>query len=125
MLPDVELALVPWAQSTLSVTACTRLPANLTEVLPVIRINVVGGTGDRFSADPRVDVDVYAATYEEARDLAAAVHDSLVLLRGAVGDLVIRGVRVDGLPAERPYDNTTLSRVGASYTVSARPNVYA
>jgi hypothetical protein len=125
MPPDVEAALIPWLTDRVGVSGCTKLPANLADVLPLVRVNVVGGTADRFSTDARVDIDAFAATYSDARDLAAAIHDAMAFLHGTTGDIVVRSVRVDSVPAERPYDNTTLSRVGGSYTVSARTNSYA
>lgn len=125
MLPDVELALTTWARGMTDATVCTELPADLAGALPLVQIERIGGVGDRFSADARVDVDVYAPTYEAAVDLAASVHDALVYLHGVVGAIVVRDVRVDSLPSRRPYGNPAAHRVGASYTVSARPNVYA
>lgn len=124
MLPDVELALTTWVRDTCDTRAVTDLPADLADVLPVVQVVAVGGSGDRFSGRPRVDIDVYAATYEDARDLAAEVHDALVLLRGTLGTLVVRDVRVDTLPSRRPYDNPALRHVGASYSISVRPVNY-
>lgn len=125
MLPDVELALTAWARTTLGVTSSTDLPANLTDVMPLVQVATLGGAGGRFDASPRVEVDAYAATREEAHDLAARVHDAIVMLRGTVGALVVRSVRVDSLPTRRPYDNTALCRFGASYTVNVHPTTYA
>lgn len=125
MLPDVELALTTWARDLTDATVCTELPADLAGALPLVQFERIGGVGDRFSADARVDVDVYAATYAAAVDLAALVHDALALLRGTVGAIVVRGVRLDSIPARRPYGNPNVRRVGGSYTVSARPDLYA
>lgn len=123
--PDVELALTGWIRTRFGVATCTELPSNLGSVLPIVQVEHIGGLGSRFSASPRVDVDVYAATYEATRDLAQSIHGALVMLRGTVGELVIRDVRVDTLPSRRPYDNPAFRRVGVSYTVSVRPNLFA
>lgn len=123
-LPDVELALTTWARATFDATVCTELPSNLETVLPLIQVEQIAGSGTRFSVDPLIDVDVYAANYAAARDLARAVYRALVLLRGIVDDVVVRDVRVSSLPSRRPYDNSALRRVGATYSVSARPNLY-
>lgn len=120
-LPDVELALTTWARDAFQATVCTELPADLEGSLPLVQVEAIGGFGERFTASPRIDVDVYAADYSAAKDLSTAVHRALVMLHGTVGQVVIRGIRPDTLPARRPYDNSSLRRVGASYTVTARP----
>lgn len=125
MLPDIELTLTTWARMTFDVTTCTALPADLIGSLPVIQITAIGGLGERFSSSPRIDVDVYAGSYEEAKDLSAQVHEALMFLHGSVGDAVIRNVLVSALPSRRPYDNSGLQRVGATYLVSGRPNLFA
>lgn len=126
MALDIELTLTEWIRGAFSARTCTELPANLADVLPVVQVEEIGGTSGRFNGTPRVDVDVYAADYESARDLAQGIHDALLFLNGTVGtDAVIRGVRVDSRPSRRPYDNAGLRRVGASYTISARPVTFA
>lgn len=121
MLPDIELVLTEWARTAFDVTACTALPADLTGALPVVQVTAMGGLGGRFSSSPRVDVDVYASDYEAARDLVTQVHEALMMLHGIVGNAVIREVLSSSLPSRRPYDNSGLQRIGATYIVNARP----
>jgi hypothetical protein len=67
-----------------------------------------------------VSVDVFAADDDEARTLAAQVHEALVFLDGVAGPAVVRGVRCDSLPTSRPWANDSVRRRGAEYTVSLR-----
>jgi hypothetical protein len=119
-VPDVEAVLAPWAESTFGAFSCAETPPDLEDRLPVIRVERIGGPDERFSQHPRVAVDVFAATADEARTLAGQVRDALVLLRGPVNGAVIRGVRCDAGPSRQPWANEAVHRRGASYTVSLR-----
>lgn len=112
--PHVESVLVTWLKAAFpTARLCTELPANLADVLPVIQVVGIGGTGDRFAFDqPRADVDVYAATRSAARDLAQQVHESLLgdLPGQSVDGTFVLSVREFMSPTWTPYDNTTLRR---------------
>lgn len=98
---------------------------NLLAELPTIQIQQVPGGGDdglKLSR-PIVDIDVYAATRADAITLAAAVHDWVTKeLRGSASSTAVIG-RTKGLtlPAPRPYENTGLRRVGATYEIFCHP----
>lgn len=117
---DVEAVLNPWAESTFGVFSAAETPANLEQRLPVIRIERGGGVDERFSNHPRVFVDVFAATADEARTLANSVRDALLFLRGPMNGAVIRDVRCDSGPSRQPWANQEVHRRGATYTVSLR-----
>lgn len=119
-MPDVEAVLAPWAESTFGVFSAAETPADLETRLPVIRIERGGGADDRFSKSPRVFVDVFAETEDEARTLANRVRDALLFLRGPVNGAVIRDVRCDSGPSRQPWVNESVYRRGATYTVSLR-----
>lgn len=119
-MADIEAVLNPWAEHTFGVFAGAETPADLEERLPVIRIERGGGSDDRFGRSPRVFVDVFAATADEARTLANAIRDALLFLRGPVHGAVIRDVRCDSGPSRQPWANTEIHRRGATYTVSLR-----
>lgn len=119
--PDVEAVLNPWAEETFSVFAGAETPADLEDRLPVVRIERGGGYDERFTEHPRVHVDVFAATADEARTLAGRIRDALLFLRGPVHGAVIREVRCDSGPSRQPWANEAVHRRGATYTVSLRP----
>jgi hypothetical protein len=119
-VPDVEAVLAPWAESTFGVFSAAETPADLEKRLPVIRVERGGGDDDRFSGHPRVFVDVFAATADEARTLANTVRDALLFLRGPVNGAVIRSVRCDSGPSRQPWVSEAVHRRGATYTVSLR-----
>lgn len=119
-MADVESVLAPWAESEFGVFSAAETPADLEKRLPVIRVERIGGTDDRFNSTPRVAVDVFAATADEARTLAGRVRDALLFLRGPVNGAVIRDIRCDSGPTRQPWANELVHRRGASYTVSLR-----
>jgi hypothetical protein len=120
-MPDIEAVLAPWAEETFDVFSAAETPADLETRLPVIRVERLGGSDDRFAEHPRVAVDVFASTADEARTIARSVRDALLFLRGPVNGAVIRDVRCDSGPVRLPWANENVHRRGATYTVSLRP----
>ncbi|MGW6948981.1 hypothetical protein ACWGHD_18905 [Streptomyces xanthophaeus] len=120
-MADVEAVIAPWLEATLEVTSASETPPDLEDLLPFIRVERVGGPDERFTAHPRIAVDVFAATADEARTLAGRVSDALVFLRGPVGDAVVRRVTCDSGPSRQPWANPAIHRRGAAYTVSLHP----
>lgn len=120
-MPDIEAVLNPWAETAFNVPAGAETPDDLEQHLPAIRIERGGGADERFSEHPRVFVDVFAATADEARTLANNLRDALLALRGPVNGAVIRDVRCDSGPTRQPWANEAVYRRGATYTVSLRP----
>lgn len=80
----------------------------------------LGGFDDRFRTHPRVVVDVFAASADEARTLSNAIRDALLFLRGPVNGAVISDVRCDSGPSRQPWASPDIHRRGATYTVSYR-----
>ncbi|MFD7776663.1 hypothetical protein [Streptomyces sp. NPDC059753] len=119
-MADIEAVLAPWAEATFDVWSAAETPADLEKRLPVIRVERIGGSEERFSSSPRVAVDVFAATADEARRLAERVRDALLFLRGPVHGAVVRDVRCDSGPTRQPWANELVHRRGATYTVSLR-----
>lgn len=119
-MPDVEAVLNPWAEATFGVRAGAATPSDLEKKLPYIRVERGGGADARFSNHPRVYVDVFAATADEARTIANDLRDALLFLRGPVHGAVIRDVRCDSGPSRQPWENEAVHRRGATYTVSLR-----
>lgn len=120
-MADIEAVLAPWAEATFpNVFGCAETPPDLENRLPVVRVGRVGGADERFSQHPRVTVDVFTATADEARTLANSVRDALVFLSGPVNGAVVRGVRCDSGPMRTPWENPDIYRRSATYTVSLR-----
>jgi hypothetical protein len=119
-MADVEGILIPWLRETIDVRVVTDLPADLADVLPVVQLTRIGG----FSHDdnPRFDMPTLSADcYAEDRGQAIALAESVdeafrIQLPGQTlnRSTVTRVQTVTGA-SWRPYDNTSLRRVGASY----------
>ncbi len=122
---DVEKVLTRWLRERCGARTCTELPAAFEKSVPLVHVGAVGGPAARFTSAPRVDIDVYAATYEAARTLALTITRELALLRGpAEPGAIVSEVRVDSGPAARPYGNPAVRRCGASVTVRLHPASY-
>lgn len=119
-MADVEAVLNPWAEALTGVFSASETPDRMEDHLPVIRIQRLGGYDDRFSGHPRVAVDVFAATADEARALAQQLTNALLFLRGTVNGAVIRDTRCDSGFSRQPWANEAIHRRGAAYTVSLR-----
>jgi hypothetical protein len=122
---DIELELIGWLQTRLTdVVVRDELDNNLLAELPTVQVEVVGGNDDGVRLDRAlVDINIYAATRADAIALAADVHGLLLtLLRGSVTTNAVFGmVRAIARPAARPYENTSLRRVGATYEIYSHP----
>ncbi|MER5501378.1 hypothetical protein ABT096_29815 [Streptomyces sp. NPDC002561] len=119
-MADVEAVIAPWLEARLGVFAAAETPADLEDALPMIRVERIGGSDDRFSLHPRIAVDVFAATADGARTLSEQIREALVFLNGPVGVAVVRSVRCDVGPTRQPWGNEAIHRRGATYTVSLR-----
>ncbi|MEO3974372.1 hypothetical protein [Streptomyces sp. CAU 1734] len=116
----MEAVLPPWIEAILDVFSAAETPPDLEKRLPMVRVERIGGPDARFSLHPRVAVDVFAATADEARTLSNRLSAALLFLRGPVGNVVIRDVRCDSGPSRQPWHNPAVHRRGATYTVSLR-----
>ena len=92
--------------------------------LPYLRVEVVGGQGDRFGRTSLVDVEVFAGTYREAVSLAEALSAYLLGYPRSVmvGErLVVLDVVVETRPpVELPWDDSQIRRFAATYQISVR-----
>ncbi|WP_369147042.1 hypothetical protein [Streptomyces sp. R44] len=120
-MAEIEAVLAPWLGSVIPGTQFgAETPPDLEERLPFIRVERLGGSDGRFRQHPRVAVDVFAATADEARSTSSAVRDALLFLRGEVRGAVVSDVRCDSGPSRQPWANTEIHRRGATYTVTLR-----
>lgn len=121
---DVEAELVAWLTERLDERTLTDLPANLTDALPVVQIQRVGGNDDGIRLDRAfVDVDVYAASRQAASQLMSQTRSLLLTgLRGTATDVaVFTSARTVSAPSWRPYENPGLRRFGATFEVFCHP----
>jgi hypothetical protein len=96
-----------------------RTPADFTDLLPFCRVRRTGGGSTRLNDHPVVDVDVFAALYDDAVLYAAAVREFLV--GPAPGIRRVDACRCDPGPRELPWgDDTSVRRIGATYHLTLR-----
>jgi hypothetical protein len=124
--PDVEAMLTGWLRTELAgPKVVTDLPGNLEDVLPVVQvIRIGGGRVNRFLIRPRIDVDCFAATREQAADLANQVEHLLAaVLRGvAVTGGVFGDVDIEAGASWRPDPNPRTRRYGVTASITVRPD---
>lgn len=123
---DVELEVMVALRAFLGDEAVVRdeLDNRLTEELPTVQVQVVGGDDDGIRLDRAfVDIDVYHSTRADAIALAARIHGwVLTQLRGSTtAAAVFSRTGTISRPAVRPYENLALRRVGATYEIYSHP----
>lgn len=112
-MPDVEQVVIEYLRGVLAVgtTVGTEWPADLESRLAAGVVSVsLGGGGSRqrgITADRTVDIDVLAATKEQARDLVAEVSARLMAAQGTVQ------------PGAQVYDVSETSVIWLPYQPSA------
>lgn len=126
VIVDIEGQLIPRAQAHWpDAVVRDELDNNLANELPTIQIRQVPGGGIEAARLARmlVDIDVYAATRADAFALSGDVLGWVELeLRGSkTSTLVIGKAGAVSLPAERPYENAALRRVGATFEIFCHP----
>lgn len=124
---DVELLVIQWLQSQLGsgVTVRDELDNNLLDELPTVQVErLPAGDDDGYRLDRAlVDVDVYAATRGSAIALAIQIRGLLLgsLPGSTTGGAVVGRVKTEAAPGARPYENTGLRRIGATYEIHSHP----
>lgn len=124
MWPDIEAELIARLTAALSVRHVTDLPANLLDVLPINQVQRIGGEDDGIRLDRAlITVDSYAADRAGASLLARQTRQELVeRLRGVQTTRAVFGrVATISAPAWRPYENSALRRMGATYEIYFHP----
>lgn len=126
VLVDIELELITRGTVRFpDAVVRDELDNSLLQELPTIQINQIPAGDDDGIRLGRmlVDIDVYAATRADAIGLARDIHEWVTgELRGSHGPTVVFGrTGALTLPAIRPYENTSLRRVGATYEIFCHP----
>lgn len=120
---DVEAVLIAELPGEIGDVRCvTELPADLEGSVPIVELARLGGPRRGALDFATVDFDCYAATRQQARDLAHRVGDALQRLRArkVTGGEITR-VDIDSGPNWRPYDNTAIRRFGVTAQVIVQP----
>lgn len=123
---DIEVLLIAWLGTQLDagVTVRAELDNALASELPTVQVERAAGDDDGFRVDRAlVDVNVYAVTRGDASALSAQIRGLLLsALRGSVtGGAVIGYVGTISAPSWRPYENTGLRKLGATYEIFFHP----
>lgn len=123
---DVELEVMLALRAFLGAGVVVRdeLDNDLADELPTVQVQVAGGDDDGLRLDRTfVDIDVYHSTRADAIALAAMIRGwVLTQLRGSVTATAVFGrTGTISRPAVRPYENTSLRRVGATYEIYCHP----
>lgn len=122
--PDVDALLLAWLPTQVTATVFTadeQLPENLAYAMPLVQVITYGGTDDVVGVDESlVDIDVYAATLDAAKDLASAVRTAMRLRLAAdrPSGVTVSKVRSVQRPAQRPYDSKAIRRVGQTWSIT-------
>jgi hypothetical protein len=121
--PDVEKVLEA-AFADLAAAAgavvVTVLPADLQTSLPLIRVRRLGGGGDRWTDQPRVDVEVYAPSREVGKPLALALQARLLSFPLATPYGVIDRAGSEAGPHEISYADQDVRLFAATYRLALR-----
>lgn len=118
--PDPDLVLRELLAGLVTQEVVSVLPSNLGEVLPLIRARRVGGTDDRITDRPRVDVEVYAPTAAIAKPLAEQVRQRMLAGAARTNAGVMDRAFTEVGPRELPYPNPAVRVWAATYRISLR-----
>lgn len=117
---DIELSLVTWVKTLDGIVdAGNRTPSDLLAKLIYVRVTNIGGPRDHLTDSPRVDIDVFAGSRDDARD-AAEMIDTALRPRVRVGSAIIDSVRTVTSPRELPWSNEKIKRYSATYAIGLR-----
>lgn len=81
---------------------------------------VPGGSSDQIAGDFVMDIDVFAGDYRSAMSKALAIEALLVGRHHRSDEMRIDRCLENIGPAERPWDDDNVFRVGATYVFTAR-----
>jgi len=89
-----------------------------------VRVSALGGPETLITTRPTVDIDVFAGSRREARDLSQRIHQWLVRYPHRVWYdarfVVLDTVRVSMSPQEVDWQDSRVRRFYSSYQISAR-----
>lgn len=125
---DTETVLMNWLESTFAELAAdgsilhvvnVGVP-NTLEDYPFVRVMRIGGSDNRFTDFPRVDVEVFSPSRQTAYALAEAIRARLLGYPIPVSGGLIDRVRTETAPFRAPWADPKIHRYLATYQLSAR-----
>lgn len=124
-LRDILVAEFPDELADQGTGSATIYHVNTKAVLPLpspyfVRVNDITNLDDRITSRHVVNVDVFAPTRDQARDLAERIRTFLLRYPHRSDTVIIDRVVTDSGPASRPWEDVGRHRYGASYQISAR-----
>lgn len=103
------------------VRGCTELPATLTAALPLWQVDRIGGSDVEPGIDQAtLDLEAFAASRPAAKILAEDARELIRFKLPGYSNQFGTALRVETIsgPSWRPYDNTNVRRVGATYRIT-------
>ncbi len=116
---DIESAVLD-RLADLATTTATRLPADLSARLPLIRVRRLGGRDDYWQVSARVVVEVYATSREQVWQVAESAAVRLLASSFVAGGVAVEQATTVSANVEIPYPDTDVRTVVATYGVVAR-----
>ena len=118
---DVEALAVAYLNTALDARVSTDVPANLEQVLPLVRVVRGPGGDDGLTDTPLLDVECFTATRADLWDLTEQTRDALHTLAGtAVNGRLVDTVTTATGPTRLDYGNPAVHRSVASYRLALR-----
>lgn len=118
---DVEGLAVAYLNAALDVRVTTDIPANLEQVLPIVRVIRGPGGDDGLTDAPLLDVECFAGNRSGLWDLTEQTRDALHALAGtAVNSRLVDTVTTASGPVRLDYGNPAVHRSVASYRLTLR-----
>ena len=120
--PDLHRLAVAYLRPALGdVRVVTRVPGNLADVLPVVRVTRGPGSDDGITDAPLLDVEVFAADEGAMWTLAEDARQAMHALAGqSVDGALVDSVTTSVGPVAVDYGNPAAHRAVASYRVEMR-----
>jgi hypothetical protein len=81
---------------------------------------IPGGGTDQIDGTWNIDIDIFAPKYATAMTKSLALEALLVSPRHRTDTMLLDNCYQNGVPAERPWDDESVFRIGTTYTFTAR-----
>lgn len=85
-----------------------------------VHVALVGGAGDDRFGTWVVDIDTFAATYSAAMGASLDLEAILLVRRHVTSIMRLDNTTQNEVPTERPWEDDSAFRVGATYVFTAR-----